>query len=383
MNADGQMEVFGLGQDFALWTISQACAGCGWTAWDSLGGGFTSLPAVGQVPGGPLEVFGRGEDGALYTKWQTSPSGTWTPNWTWLGGSLTSDPTVWSWQSGLMDIFARGVDGALWKVETCPGCASSGWSSLGGIIVGDPTVGLNTSGQLEVFAAGQDFALWTISQVSAGSSTWTGWDSLGGGFTGNPAVGQNADGRLQVVEAGLDEGPWTNAQVTASGAWGGWGQIPAGAGSAPASRPLTGLPSLAVSRTRQAATQQVAPRTADLQGKAFVPQSACQKVIVNGQEISPFFGQVVQTYWLNSCVINDLTFAGLVIGGVGNLAAAICLAGGQLICAGIAGALAFVLPIYGAWLYWADVTCQGNGAFLEQNPFGTPPYIVVPTCKVF
>jgi hypothetical protein len=66
-NTDGQLEIFGVGTDFALWHIWQTAPHAGpWSAWSSLAGGITSKPAVAVNKDGRLEVFVRGTDGALW-----------------------------------------------------------------------------------------------------------------------------------------------------------------------------------------------------------------------------------------------------------------------------------------------------------------------------
>lgn len=58
-----------------------------WSDWESLGGLFTSGPAAVSKANSQMDVFGRGDDGALWTAWFTS--GAWS-EWRSLGGTLSS-----------------------------------------------------------------------------------------------------------------------------------------------------------------------------------------------------------------------------------------------------------------------------------------------------
>jgi hypothetical protein len=85
-NADGRLEVFGIGADGALWHIWQWRPGGDWSEWASFGGSFdpagdTGLirPAVGTNADGRLEVFLRGPDGRLWHTWQLAPNDGWSP----------------------------------------------------------------------------------------------------------------------------------------------------------------------------------------------------------------------------------------------------------------------------------------------------------------
>ena len=72
-NVDGRLELFGVGTDRALWHIWQTAPHAGpWSAWSSLGGVLTDIPAVAVNTDGRIEVFVRGTDNALWHIWQTA-----------------------------------------------------------------------------------------------------------------------------------------------------------------------------------------------------------------------------------------------------------------------------------------------------------------------
>jgi len=223
-NADGRLEAFATGTDYALWHMWQTAPNNGWSAWASLGGVLTSDRSVGRNADGRLEAFARGTDGALWHVWQTSPGGAWSA-WASLGGVITSDPFVAQNLDGRLEVFARGTDDALWHIwQTAPSNGWSAWASLGGIITTDPVVIQNNDGRMEVFARGTDNALWHIWQT-APNSGWSAWASLGGIITTMPSLNRNADGRLEAFVRGTDNALWHIWQTTPGGGWSAWASL--------------------------------------------------------------------------------------------------------------------------------------------------------------
>ena len=222
LDSIGQLNAFVVGDDGALWTISQIGAGGNWGTWRSLGGQIDLL-AVGTNQDGRLEVFARGAtDKALWHIWQTSPSGPWS-GWSWLGGQIDL-LAVGSNQDGRLEVFARGsADLALWHIwQTAPNNGWSGWDSLGGGI-DLLSVNSNQDGRLEVFVRGTDHALWHIWQTAANNG-WSPWSSLGGQID-LLSVGSNQDGRLEVFARGTDLALWHIWQTTPNKGWGGWASL--------------------------------------------------------------------------------------------------------------------------------------------------------------
>jgi hypothetical protein len=98
----------------------------GWSPWSSLGGSFTSGPAVTTWGPGRLDVFARGTDNAL---WHIYFAGMWSA-WSSLGSQLASDPGAVSWGPGRIDVFA-GASGntLLHRYYDLSGSGWSGWFS--------------------------------------------------------------------------------------------------------------------------------------------------------------------------------------------------------------------------------------------------------------
>ena len=150
----------------------------GWQSqWDSLGGVFTSEPAVASWSSDRLDVFGTGTDYAMYHKaWDGS---SWSSDWEVLGGTFTSPPAVVSWGVGRLDIFGLGTDFAVWHLSYDSSTGwQQGWDSLGGGPFKTPPVVVSrASDRLDVFAvASGDNAIW---HKSWSGSSWSDWASIG------------------------------------------------------------------------------------------------------------------------------------------------------------------------------------------------------------
>ena len=104
-----------------------------WNGWSSLGGILTSDVAGALNADGRLEVFVQGGDFALWHMSETAPSAVTWNAWNSLGGDLTSDVTVAPNADRQLEVFAGGIDNALWHNSqlAAGGPARSGWSSLG------------------------------------------------------------------------------------------------------------------------------------------------------------------------------------------------------------------------------------------------------------
>jgi hypothetical protein len=239
--------------------------------WRSLGGGFTTGPAAASWGPGRLDVFGRGEDNALWHAW--FENGRWS-HWESLGGGLTSRPAAASRGRRRLDVFARGTDNALWH-RWFDGDDWSGWESLGGELdSGAAATAWPTTGflwwrreRVDVFARGIRTGLmqrtftgkwgeweqiwplptkpiWDPAATSWGKgridlcwrdaigqilhktyeeTDWTTFTAIGGGLaleaTTSPAIASWGPGRLDCFTRGPDEALWHKAF---DGRWGEW-----------------------------------------------------------------------------------------------------------------------------------------------------------------
>jgi hypothetical protein len=260
--AAGRLDVFGRGEDFALW--HKWFTGGRWSDWESLGGALTSPPAAVSWGEGRIDVFVRGTDNALWHRWFRN--GGWR-DWELLGGVLNFGPAVSSWGPGRLDVFARGTDNTVfqrsfdgswsaWRsiaeqatTAAFPGIAAVSsargriylvmWGNWdvghlltdkfysGGIWqsprrfadFAEATAALSTSlavaswqqDHYEVFARSSDNTLFRMAFVEgAVPHETTYWGSLGGILTSGPAAVASPDhsSRIDVIVRGTDNAYW-------------------------------------------------------------------------------------------------------------------------------------------------------------------------------
>jgi hypothetical protein len=171
----GNLDVFAIGSDHAVWMQSQAPSG-GWGGWSSLGGWAYSV-ALGVGPDGTLELFALGSDHAVWTRSQQA-DGSWG-GWSSLSG-WSSSLAVGSDASGNPELFTIGSDHAVWTRTQSASGGWGGWSSLGGWSSSLSAFG-DAAGNLDLFAIGSDHAL---NYRSSSAGTWDNWASLGGWVSG-------------------------------------------------------------------------------------------------------------------------------------------------------------------------------------------------------
>jgi len=170
--ADGRIDVFVRGNDYALWTRSLPPGGT-WSGWSSLGGNLASGPAGFSSSPGAAEVYATAPDHAVW--YRTRSGGAWSGWQTIGGGTYTAPAAAWSPQNGTASVFVRGVNNALY-VRHRTGSAWGAWQRLGGILIDAPAAagmafGPSPAG-LDVVIRGRDNALWSIRQRNG---TWSGF----------------------------------------------------------------------------------------------------------------------------------------------------------------------------------------------------------------
>jgi len=213
-----------------------------WTgsAWQSLGGVWTSDPSVVVLAPTLIYIFARGMDNALWRKWvNLSPSGgiVGQSDWASLGGVLTSRPAACSTGPDQLDLFVRGTDNAIYY-KWFDGKWSE-WTSLGGVATSDPAV-IAMHGYAWVFVRGADNAVyfrWVRSGEPTNSSDW---QRLEGAWTSAPAVCPVDPDRemFDVFARGTDNALWCN-RFTSNG-WSGWQSLGGVLASAPSAMAMIG-----------------------------------------------------------------------------------------------------------------------------------------------
>jgi len=146
-------------------------AGNAWSGWSSLGGTFTSDPALVATSWG-FAVCGRGTDERLLIRRLGGAGGGWTN----LPGQVGADPTlaVDPADSTGFYVFSRGISNETY-VQRGDATSMGARTSLGGQVITDTVAVADPSG-LFLFGQGTDSAVWA-NRYSGGS--WSGWASLG------------------------------------------------------------------------------------------------------------------------------------------------------------------------------------------------------------
>jgi len=211
-----RLDVFGRGDDNALWTNS--VVGSSWSGWSQLlPNVITSDPAA--VSWGPnrLDIFARGINHQIYAM---NFNGSQWSGWGSLGGQFSSGPAVASWGPNRLDVFGRGIDNAL---HTCSwnGSGWSAWTRLSqSPIDSDPAAVSWGPNRIDVFARGTDRQMYTMAFDRV---QWSGWMPLGGQFTSGPTVASWEPNRLDVFGRGDDNALWTKS--FSSTGWSDWTQV--------------------------------------------------------------------------------------------------------------------------------------------------------------
>jgi hypothetical protein len=121
LNAQNLVEVIVRGADKAFWHTRQTVnddRGVVWSPWKSLGGIFSSAPAVQMNSDSLLTVYGRGPEKGVWYKQQAhhpvdSPSDAWS-KWVPLGGRFSASIDAFTDSRGYVNIFGRGLDKSIW-----------------------------------------------------------------------------------------------------------------------------------------------------------------------------------------------------------------------------------------------------------------------------
>lgn len=192
---------------------------------------ITSRLTAAMNANGCVEVFGVGPNSNVYHIVQPTP-GTWLDangtfaNWGNLGETSISTPTVGVNADGTLTVFIVGTNcGCNLLKQSAPGSwTDSEWdsTSLGGQNQSEIGVGVLDS-CLNVFARGDNSALYQASQTAASSSTWNGWNRFTSMYLyiGNHAVVVDANSDIALFQ--LNEQLQLNYWNSSSGEWANWG----------------------------------------------------------------------------------------------------------------------------------------------------------------
>ena len=193
--------MFGLGSDYAmyhkrLWGNPEKDD---LSAWEWLGGIFTSAPAAIAWGAERVDVFGVGMDHAMYQR--TANGETWSANWQSIGGTFTSAASVVLSGPNQLNLFARGADFTL-RGNRTDGATWFGFENHGGTLASPPAAVSWGANRIDVFAIFNDG---TLQHIWWDGEIWNEWESLGGAYIGEPAAVSWAPGRLDVFVTGADQ----------------------------------------------------------------------------------------------------------------------------------------------------------------------------------
>jgi hypothetical protein len=194
----------------------------GWGDWTSLGGNFTSAPAIASPAPGRLDVVARGTDGQL--RWRTRVDGVWS-KWRTISGVVASSPSLTSRSTGRLSLMARRADGRLITRGYTTSAGWTGWRDRGGKLDSQPAVVSPSPDRVDVMARHPDGTLrlrrWTA------ASGWSAWTTMAGGpFSSGPAAAR--DGSAVRVAAVQTNGQLrTAARSKVTGTWSSWVRVDA------------------------------------------------------------------------------------------------------------------------------------------------------------
>ncbi|MEZ5141334.1 MAG: N-acetylmuramoyl-L-alanine amidase [Acidimicrobiales bacterium] len=221
-NADGRLEVFGIGTDHKLWHTWQQQPNGSWSGWWPLdGAALDGPPGVGSTSDGRLVVAAVGQDGRLHLAAQNRANGTWTAMVPIGGSGLAGRPAVGRHASGALEIVVRSSTGAVLHTTQAGFFWSSPAPRVPGLFVTDPALAAQPDGRLVLFGVGTDAMLYRLRQSSASSTAWDPWVQVGGSLAGAPSVVAYPDGRLEVFSVGTDGRLWHDVQAGPNGPWAG------------------------------------------------------------------------------------------------------------------------------------------------------------------
>ncbi|WP_150107567.1 CHAP domain-containing protein [Pedosphaera parvula] len=231
-NADGRLEAFARGSNNSIWHTYQSTPNGSWSAWaDLVSPGMQGTPVVAVDIDGRLELCARGTNNIVYDNFQTTAGGSWY-GWISLSGAITSDLAAAREQDGRAELYANGTGGAVYyNHQASPSGSWSGWVSLGAPAGGSqrvPVAAQNADGRLEVYTVDTNHVVWHNYETTA-NGAWNGWASLGGSISSRITAGHNLDGRIELYGVGTDGNVYHNYQSAPNGGWNGWVSLGAGA----------------------------------------------------------------------------------------------------------------------------------------------------------
>ncbi len=219
-NADGRLEVFGVGSTGSLWHVWENSNNGPWSSWANFGGSQYSQVVSGKHADGRLETFVIGANNAVFS--YAIINGFWNGPASFPGAAVTS-LTVGNSSDGRIEVFAAGTDGALWHLwETSNNGPWSSWQRFNETGITKVALGRHQDGRLEVFYTGAGGAVGAYGQNAAPGGAWSKSTTIPAGTMTSLAVANNSDGRLEIFGTGVNGALWHFFETANNGPWSGW-----------------------------------------------------------------------------------------------------------------------------------------------------------------
>ncbi|HEX3627071.1 MAG TPA: two-component regulator propeller domain-containing protein [Verrucomicrobiae bacterium] len=242
-DANGNMEVFGVDRSTGNMEQIQQLADNGpdWSSWRNLGGRFEGSVGTEKSTDGRIEVFAV-DAATHHAKYMEQMSNDVWSSWTDLGGSLGPALVAAKNEDGRLELFGLAARGGsllhCWQMQPATNVWSA-WASLGGTIFPGFTAERNMAGKLAVFAVNDlNGTVQRICQANKGDSTnWTAWQDFGTNARPGLASGQSADRRIEVFAVRPSDSALMHRWelfTNTSDKWSAWTDINQKAGTAPA-----------------------------------------------------------------------------------------------------------------------------------------------------
>lgn len=228
-NADGRIEVFGVGRTGRdIVTSYQTSVNGPYSPWVSLGnpngttGQCTGAPIVGVNADGRLEVFAKNSGGGVSSTYQTAPNAGFSP-WVDFGGGpdIQEVPAVLTLPNGDMMLFASARTGVQWWPQRTP---NAGWAAptllAGESVTSAVSAALNADGRPEFFYRTTAGAVHTVYQTLSG--TWCSPPTALGGDGVGPVSALRAQGLIFLLGRNAEGGvsaTWQQGQNVGFGPW--------------------------------------------------------------------------------------------------------------------------------------------------------------------
>jgi sialidase-1 len=193
-------------------------------------GTFTSSPALLNIDGNlnAIEVYGKGQDNAVWYANRSSPTSAWT-GWFTIGGVATSKPSVTMFRTDRRAVAVKGSDHRIWVNVTLGGTSGfQGFQAIGADVFSTGPAVTYLSPYLFVVARKSNKKLyWTRNDVSAGlnSNNWSAWAEIPNFLSESEPSLTRDSVRIMVGARGIENGAWINGTSNFGDTWNTWRRV--------------------------------------------------------------------------------------------------------------------------------------------------------------